>query len=308
MIYTLTLNPSIDKTVYVDDFEKNKLNKVKEVFYSAGGKGINVSKTIKAYGEESIALGFIGGHNGRFIKDKLDELSVKNDFVEINGNCRENVKVIDGDKLTEINEKGPCVSEDDIDRLIDKIKKHISKNDILVISGSVCLGVNNDIYLKIIEIVNSCGGKAILDADNDLFKLGIKAKPYAIKPNTLELCKYFGVEETDDISALKENCLKLIDMGTNEVLLSMGSKGALYVDRNTCFKVEPLNIDVKSTVGAGDAMVAALALCINKSIDVEEKIKMAVAFGSGACLSKGTEPPSVEIINDLKQKVIIKSY
>lgn len=307
MIYTLTLNPSVDKTIYINNFDKNKLNRVSKAIYSAGGKGINVSKTIKALNEESIALGFIGGHNGSFINDRLNELNIKNDFIKIRENCRENIKIIDDGNLTEINEKGPLVDNKDIEKLMDKVKRLVCKEDVLVISGSVCLGVNNDIYKEIIDIVNNCGGKVILDADNDLFKQGIKAKPYAIKPNKVELCKYFSIEETKDIYVLKDYCLKFIDMGINEVLLSMGEEGALYVDKNNSFKIEPLKIDVKSTVGAGDAMVAALALSIEKNKTVEEKIKMAVACASGACLSEGTEPSNIDIIKELKNKVIIES-
>lgn len=298
MIYTLSLNTSIDKTIYVDEDNKT--------IYSAGGKGINVSKTIKLLNRESISLGFIGGDNSNIITDRLDELKIKYDYVHIKNNIRTNTKLIDRNgNLTERNEKGPHVDISEIDAVIEKIKELLKEDDILVLSGSVCLDVDLNIYKQLTNIANNIKAKVILDADNELFKNAIEAKPYLIKPNIHELCNYYNIEETNDIKILIPLCKKLIDKGIKQIMLSMGKDGALYIDKDEVYIIEPLDINIRSTVGAGDAMVGALAISISENHDTITKLKLAAACASGACLSEGTEPASYDTVYELMSRVII---
>lgn len=301
MIYTLSLNSTVDKTIYVDEFKINSLNRTNSTIISAGGKAINVTKTIKLLDSDVISLGFIGGNNAQILTNRLDELNIKYDYVEIKNNIRENIKVIDNKgQLTELNEKGPYVEIEDIDKIKKQIKDILTKDDILVLSGSVCQNVSQDIYKEIIEIANS---KVILDADGLLFKNAIEAKPYLIKPNTHELCNYFNIEETTDIDTLIKLCKELLNKGIKEIMLSMSKDGALYFKDDEIYKIEPLDIEVKSSVGAGDAMVGALAVSLQNNYDTITKIKLAIACASGACLTLGTEPADYEVVKELLPKV-----
>lgn len=308
MIYTLTLNPGIDKTVYVENFEDYKQNIIKKALISAGGKGINVSKALKVLSYDSVALGFIGGEYGRYVINNLDEFNIKHNFIKIKNNIRENVKVIDQQgKLTELNEKGPFVDKKDVDDLLTTINSTIHSEDILVISGSAPQGVSKDIYKSIIEIVNHNGGKAILDADKDLFTYGVQAKPYLIKPNLKELCNYYNIEETNDIELLKDKCKQLLNLGIKEIMLSMGENGSLYINENEVYYAEPIKTAIESTVGAGDAMVAGLTIAIQKDLATKEKINLATACATAACLTSGTEPGDIADVNRLIKEVVIQS-
>lgn len=306
MIYTITLNPSIDKTIYVDNLKVNSLNKVKETFYSAGGKGINVSKNIATLNGKSTAMGFIGGAKGKFIINKLEELKIAHDFVDIKQDIRENLKIIDKDgNLTEINEKGPFVTKEDVEQLISKIDNTVKKDDVVVLSGSVCQNVDDDIYQRIVKIANRKGAISIVDADKELLKKAIKAKPTTIKPNIHEFCNYFNIKENCEIDILKKKGQELVAKGIKEVMISLGKDGALFICKDKCFKIEPLKIEVKSTVGAGDAMVASLAVGLENNLKDEEKITLAVALASGACLTKATEAADSTLIEKLYKEIVI---
>ena len=184
MIVTVTMNPAIDKTVDIDQLECGGLNRIKHVELDAGGKGINVSKTIHELGGNSIATGFIAGNTGKVIQNVMEEWQIQNDFIEVSGETRTNTKVFEkSGELTELNEPGPVVSEADIQALLEKLDGYAAEGTLFVLAGSVPSGVEKDIYGKIIERVHRKGAKVLLDADGELFAKALEAKPDIIKPN-----------------------------------------------------------------------------------------------------------------------------
>lgn len=178
MIITVTLNPAIDKTAQVETMVPNGLNRLSNVMLDVGGKGINVSKAIKELGGESICTGFIAGSNGKWIENQLDQLGLKYKFVNVDGNTRMNLKVLDKEmNLTELNETGQEISQNDLSRFKEELLEMVKPDDMVVLSGSVPKGVPVTIYQELIILLKEKGVKVILDADGDLFTYGIEAGP-----------------------------------------------------------------------------------------------------------------------------------
>lgn len=302
MITTVTFNPAVDKTAQVETLVTGGLNRLQNVRQDAGGKGINVSKTLKAIGVPSRATGFLAGNAGQFIRERLTDLGIAHDFVEIRGNTRTNLKVLDAAMtLTELNEAGPACSADDIRRLEETLA---AAEGILVLSGNVGPGVPEDIYRRLTETAQRRGLQVILDADGGLFREGIQAGPDVIKPNRFELSQYFGMpEETLDTDKMISLARQLMEAGTRLVVISMGEDGSLFVTADRALVLPALKIPFQSAVGAGDAMVAGLACSLEQGLDLEQTAVLAVALSAGACMTEGTQPADAVTVEDLKVRV-----
>lgn len=304
MIITVTMNPAIDKTVDINDFQYGGLNRITSVVTDPGGKGINVSKTIKHLGGKTLATGFIGGNGGITILNGLKELGIESDFIHVDGETRTNMKVVDGKgNVTELNEPGPSIKEADVEKLLAKLESMASDETLFVLAGSIPKGVDTGIYGQIIETVKRKGAKVFLDADGELFVKALKAKPDYIKPNRFELEQYFNFKEESTQDDLVEMGRKLQSQGIGTVAISLGSEGALFVLPQEAIKVPGLKVEAHSTVGAGDAMVAALTYGIDLDLSVEECIKLGIATSAGAVTTIGTKPPTRELVETLKQQV-----
>lgn len=307
MIVTVTFNPAIDKTALVDTLVVGGLNRLRDVRQDAGGKGVNVSKTLLALGSNSFATGFLAGSSGRVIEDSLDHLGIENEFVWVEGNTRTNLKVLNAKmELTELNEPGPYVEMEDVQALVELIKKKADLSSYVVLSGNVSPGVKNTIYKEMIASLKESGIRVLLDADGELFKEGIQAKPYAIKPNRFELAQYFGVREPESLEDTVLLGEKLLNDQTRLVVISMGGEGALFLSEEAFLYCPVLPIDLKSSVGAGDAMVAAMALGLENKLSLEELAILCMATSAGACTTEGTQPARLEVIEDLKDLVQIE--
>lgn len=306
MIVTVTMNPAIDKTIDVESLQVGKLNRIKRVEQDAGGKGINVSKTIKALGGDSIATGFLGGNAGRIIENVLQELGIQTDFVQVDGETRTNTKVIEASsELTELNEPGVVITEEQSEALIKKLEGYANPDTLVVLAGSLPAGVPTDTYEKVITILKGKGAKVLLDADGELFRNGIKAGPDMIKPNRDELSEYAGIDGRATDEELLEIAKTLEENGVETVAISMGSEGAMMIKEGYKVKCPVLKIKAHSAVGAGDAMVAAMAYSWEKKLEFEEMVKLCLATSAGAVTTIGTKPPSMEVIEELKQQVVI---
>lgn len=279
MIITITCNPAIDKTVYES-----------KTIFDVGGKGINVSKVLKQLGLQSIATGFVGKENSNIVIDDLNKNEIENHFIEIEGKVRTNTKIITNGKLVEQNEEGPIINKEDI----EKIKEYIESfnNDIVIISGSVSNKTDKNIYKDLITILKKQNNFVILDCSGDLLKNGIEAKPNLIKPNKKEICEIFDTNYCEDEIIEKCKCL-----GIDNICISLGEEGALFIYKDI-YKAKALNANVSSTVGAGDAMVAAFAYAKDKNMSIEDSIRFAMATSAAACETEGTKPPTYEDIMD----------
>lgn len=307
MIVTVTMNPAIDKTVDVNGFEAGGLNRITRMVSDAGGKGINVSKTICKLGGKTIATGLIGGSAGRKIVDVLNDWGIENDFVTVNGETRTNTKIVDPViGVTELNEPGPVVTDKEIEELMQKLEGYAAEDTLFVLSGSIPAGVNKDIYKQITERVHAKGSKVLLDADGDLFTASLDAVPDMIKPNRDELERYFGLDYRPGQDELVEMGKTFLERGISTVNISLGQMGALFLTAEKIYKSDALSVNVHSTVGAGDAMVAAMAYGWEQKMNMEENAKLSVATSAGAVTTIGTKPPERELVDELFEKVVLK--
>lgn len=305
-VLTVTFNPCIDKTITVSGFNYGGLNRVEEMREDMGGKGINVAKVLKSFDIECMAYTFVAGANGERFADALKKDGIDVVSTEVAGEIRTNQKLVNlSDKVTtEINEKGFCVSSDDCKKAFEIIKSHLDADTILVLAGSIPSGMDDGVYAELTHFANSVGAKVILDADTAKLKLGIEAKPYAIKPNLYEFELLTGkkLDTTDKIVSEAQN---LIQKGIELVVVSMGADGAVFVNKYNAYKATPFAIDCQSTVGAGDSMVAALSYSLHKGFDLKETAKLCVAAGSITSSKAGTQVCTKEEVTKRKDDVKI---
>ncbi|MDI6600775.1 MAG: 1-phosphofructokinase [Thermoanaerobacteraceae bacterium] len=285
MIATVTLNPAIDHTVYVERFVPCSLNRAADSEYSIGGKGINVSKVLAELGISSIALGFLGKNAGH-ISDELKEMGITPDFIEVPGNTRTNIKIIDRSNAasTEVNEPGPWITPEWLNELKERVLYWAEKCEYITFSGSLPQGLNEDIYKELIQIAKEKGARTILDADGESLRKGLESAPYMIKPNIHELKNLVG-HPLDDEREVMNVCNEIISSGIEVVIVSMGSKGSIYADSKGVYRAYPLELDVKSTVGAGDAMVAGFLYAVDRGFDGESTARFAAASSSCRIIS-----------------------
>ena len=299
MIFTVTLNPSIDYVVETENFKVGCLNRSKNEYAVAGGKGINVSCVLKELGVETKALGFAAGFTGNEIIRILNQKGIKNNFVVLEKvMTRINVK-INGKNETEINGKGPEISEREFNWLRE-ILEEAKKGDMLILSGSVPQSNVKDMYEKLAESANKKGIRFIADTEGKKLLSTLKYKPFMVKPNLKELEEIFGAKiETDEGIIAYGRKLQYYDGGGAEnVLISMGKEGAVLLcgDGRILRKKAPKG-NVLSTVGSGDSMVAGFAAGIELYGDYEKAFKLACACGSACAFSIGT--PTKEKINEV---------
>lgn len=306
MIITVTINPAVDKTVEVVRLIPGGLNRIRKVEYDAGGKGINVSKTIRELGGESIAVGFLSGSAGQIIESVLEEKGIRHDFIRIEGETRTNVKVMEeSGAVTELNEPGPVISPEHIEQLIEKITGYAGRDVLFVLSGSVPDSVDKQIYARMIRLIHEKGASVLLDADGELLRYALPEKPDIIKPNARELSAYGGYDHDISREELISLARNLQERGIGTVALSMGAQGAVFIrDRYEVFS-PALPVKAHSTVGAGDAMAAALAYAWEKKLDNDKTVRLCMAASAGAVTTVGTKPPDRELVDELMQKVVM---
>ena len=307
MIITVTMNPAIDKTVEIDQLLPGGLNRIRKVEYDAGGKGINVSKTIRELGGTSIATGFLGGNAGKTIQSVLGKKEIGNDFIQVDGETRTNTKVFEKNgAVTELNEPGPVISEDQIHALLQKLEDYADDHTLFVLAGSIPAGVDRNIYAEITRLVHKKGAKVLLDADGELFRNSLEAVPDIIKPNRVELEEYAGFDYRASQEELLNLARRIRQKGIGTVAVSMGKSGAMLVKDGYEVRCPALSVKAHSTVGAGDAMVAALAYSWDQGLDDDALTRLCIAASAGAVTTIGTKPPTRELVDQLAEQVIIE--
>ena len=308
MIYTVTLNPAVDKTVYVDNFAIDAVNRATSVRQDAGGKGINVSKTIKALGGESTAVAFLGGPSGAFIASALDEAGIAVRSFEVPGTTRTNTKVVDlvSHTYTDINEPGAPVTKALLDDALAILALGINPGDIVVLSGSLPAGADANTYARWTRACRKAGARVFLDADGEALIEGIAARPALIKPNEVELGRMLGrdlTEDADIVAAARE----LVEQGISQVMVSMGGAGAIFVTERGAWRLHQPTVDVVSTVGAGDSVVAALAYAAEQELPLDQTARLCMATGAATVMRPGTEPARRDDIDRLIDQVSIEA-
>lgn len=306
MIYTVTLNPALDKTVEIPSLTVDSVNRITTMRTDPGGKGINVSKVIKSLGGKCIATGILGGSTGRAISTALEAMGIQTGFWFVEGETRTNLKVIDpvNHTNTDLNEPGITVSEEILNGLLQELLLEVSEGDIVVLSGSLPKGSPKDTYAAWVRACKKAGAKVILDADGELLAEGLGASPYLIKPNNHELSALMG-EKLDTPEELEKAARTLMEKhNIAKIVVSMGGAGALYITEKETLYAEGLKVPVKSTVGAGDSVVAALAVSEESGKTLEETVRLSTACGAANVMCSGTQAAEYEVIKSLLPKVV----
>ena len=299
MIYTVTLDPSIDYVVRLNGFKAGITNRTESEEYYYGGKGINVSCVLAELDLDSTALGFIAGFTGEAIEEGIRNDRITTDFIKLeDGISRINIKIKAGEE-TEINGQGPHITDADLERLMEKLN-HIQNGDTLILAGSIPNTLPDDVYERMLERLKDRDIRIVVDATKKLLVNSLKYKPFLIKPNRQEISEIFDVEvETEEDT--EKYARKLLEMGAQNVLISLGGEGAMLIDEyGNKHKIGVLKEKVINTVGSGDSMVAGFVAGYEKEKSYSYALKLGSACGNATAFLPGLA--TKEKINDVLQK------
>ena len=283
MIYTLTMNPAIDFNITGQDIKKNYVNRTWNPVYTPNGKGVNVSLALKHFDCKSVVMGFFGGFSGRYIVDELHNAGVAVNPVWIDGITRINVFLNDGNDEYKFVNKGPAVSQKSQNKMINKIK-NLFDCEYLSISGSLPPGIEEYYYEQIAQICQKKKIKLILDISSTKLKDLLKYNPFLIKPNDDEVRDIFGYEITSDKTAA-DALAAIIQQGAQNVLLTMGAKGAYFTDGNDVYYSTAQKIKLLSSACAGDSALAAFLSEFLHGGGIEAALKKSAATGANVAES-----------------------
>ena len=289
MIRALCLNPAIDRSYMIDAFETGRQYRDNTPRLSVGGKGIYVARACALLGELVTVYGFIGGVNGRLVAEETRRCGCINRFIEVEGETRVTINIIDNalKRETEIIERGVSVSEDDVRRLMEALAADVAAGDLVICSGILIGGVPDDIYSRVSRLCEAAGAKCFLDSNGDHLQQSIGGRYHLFKPNRNELLAMFAAEDTRDLDAIGRLARQALSSGMESVLVSLGRNGALFVTENVCYKIGVPVVTVDSTIGCGDCTVAGFAVGVSRGLTVPDTLRLAAACGVANAASPG---------------------
>lgn len=301
MIYTCTISPSIDYTVYLDELVVGELNRTKEVDYFPGGKGINVSRVLQRLGVRNTAIAFAGGFTGKYIEEFLDAEGVMTDFIGTSEITRINAK-IKSDVESEINGPAPTINQAQQEELLVKLNQ-LRSGDYFVLAGSLTGTMPVAFYRELAGNCKMKGIHLVVDTSGPMLKELVSEQPFLIKPNQMELAELCGVEITNQADAVKY-ARELVDTGVEHVIVSLGGDGAILVTKDVVLRAKAPIGEVVNTVGAGDSLVAGFLAAISQGKDVSSAFKYGVASGSATAF--GVDLCVLVDVEELLDRVIIE--
>lgn len=308
MITTVTLNPAIDRTIVVKDFQFGAVNRIASVREDMGGKGINVARILLALGTPVRVLGFLGQENLAQVEALMERDSLPADFVLVPGTTRLNTKLLDlgSQTTTDLNEAGFTVSSIDLAALTSGLRSHVSQSDFVIFSGSVPPGLPVDIYRT---MINDCGPacRTVLDADGPLLREGLKAQPFLIKPNIQELESALDRPLSTRAAMITAARDLIRAEQVRIVLVSLGGNGCILVTADQVWFADALPVTVRGTVGAGDSMLAGFVHSLANARPLNEALAWATACGALAVSKTGTEAFGRDEVEVLARQVRIRS-
>ena len=303
MILSICPNPSIDCTIELDSLNVGKLNRVDNKVETYSGKALNVAMGVARLKEESFATGFMFDAHAKMFEHVLDKEGVKHKFVYNQGVARTNYKIIDKKSmLTEINDRGEAVSEEKQAELIALVKEMSKDFDIAVMSGSLPKGVSPEFYGRVLSVIPK-EVKVIVDTEKMNMLSALNSREvFMVKPNLRELESFTG-EIVRDLHDMVRASKKYLNKGAQHVLVSLGGEGAVLTNGTDSYFCKSASVAVNSTVGAGDSMVAATCVGIQKGADMPEILRMATAAGTAAVTTSGTNLFYRDKYNEIYAKV-----
>ncbi|MEG2354097.1 MAG: 1-phosphofructokinase family hexose kinase [Clostridium sp.] len=306
MITILTFNPSIDKMYRVNSIEIGEVQRVISTNCTAGGKGLNVAKVCKTLGENPLAMGFLGGFNGEYIKNELKKLDIKNKFTNINQETRNCLNIIEDDlNSTEFLEKGPVIEASDLIKFESDLDNVLKETKILVASGSYCQNMPLDYYRQIGYICKNYDIKFILDTSGEALKVALESNPYLIKPNTDEIKQLLNINVKSKEEIISAG-MSLIEMGAQNVCISLGKNGMIYLNNEEIYEVTVPKVEALNTVGSGDSTIGGFSVGILRGYDTISLLKLANACGISNALNMETGFVKLEEVDNFLGEVQVK--
>jgi 1-phosphofructokinase len=307
-IATVSLNPAIDQTAFVPNFTAGTVNRVAHEQSDAGGKGVNVASFLAHFGLPVAVTGLLGDQNAGPFERLFADKEIDDHFVRVAGRTRVNVKIVDEvqDRVTDLNFPGLAPSAADLEHLMAAVDELCHDTQWFVLSGSLPAGVPEDIYADLVRWLKARGKKVLLDTSGPPFAAAIGCAPDVIKPNIDELRELSG-RSLDTEAELVSTVRELIAQGINLVAVSMGKDGAVFVERDAAMLVLPTAIAVRSTVGAGDAMVAGIVTGTLRGLDLAGRARLATAFSLGALGEIGPNLPPRVVVESYVERVRVRA-
>lgn len=290
MITTVTLNPALDKLLSVDEIRVGETNRTRIISTSAAGKGIDVAKVLRDLDIEVTATGFLGGEIAPVFVDYMKKRKIQNCMVPIQECTRTNIQLFGKDgKRTELLEKGPDVTAEECSALLAKTNELAQKSSVVTICGSAPGGVSEDYFRELMRTARQPTAKnpgtiLITDTSGALLKAALKEKPYLIKPNRSEMMELMGNTDASDDEMIAF-AQQLVKDGVSYILISMGKDGAMLVCEKGVWHGSAPDVDVKSTLGCGDTMVASLSLSLEQKLEPDDMLRNAIALSSANAMT-----------------------
>ena len=304
MIFTVTLNPAVDREMTVDTISFDTVLRALDWQVDCGGKGFNVARMLKSLGISSMALGFAAGKSGEMLADKLQSLGIETDFIWVEGETRTNVSIVSAEngQYVKVNEPGPTITETDLGLLAKKIGDRVEAGDWWVLAGSLPPGVPPTYYSELITIIQSAGAKVFLDTSDEALRQNCAAKPLLVKPNDEEAHELTGlpVGTKEEIAAVGT---AISAMGPANVIISLGKKGAVLVNDGKAWLAASPKIVAANPIGAGDSMVAGVVWGLSQGDSMQDALCKGIACGAATAGQKGTSVGSLEQVNQLLAEV-----
>jgi len=304
VIYTLTLNPAIDRELTVPEITFNAVLRASALRLDCGGKGFNVSRALAAWGTESVALGFVGGLTGQRIAAGLTELGIRTDFVQIAGETRTNISIVSQGQAhyVKVNEAGPTITPAVQAALLQQVRELARAGDWWVLSGSLPPGVAVTIYADVIQSVQSAGARVVLDTSGAALAHGCRARPFLAKPNAVEAEELAGTPVTPPQEP-RAAAGAIHALGVKNILISLGKSGALLSDGEQCWLAQSPPVEERNPIGAGDSLVAGLVWGLSRTLSLPEALRWGVAGGAAAASLDGTAVGTRPMVEALAQEV-----
>jgi 1-phosphofructokinase len=306
-IATVTLNPAIDRTVSIPNFQAGKVNRVQHTQSDPGGKGVNVAWFLVDYGFQTAVTGFLGEDNPLLFERLFTQKQIEDRFVRIAGSTRVGIKIIDPEKqeTTDINFPGQAPTGADVQRLFQIVEDLTADCVWFVLAGSLPAGVSPDIYAELVSLIKSKGRAVALDTSGEALRRSLAAGPTLIKPNIDELQELVGYQLTTHVYLIQA-ARQWLDQGIQTVVVSMGAEGAIFVEADEAILAQPPQVTVKSTVGAGDAMVSGTVAAKTGNTSLADCARLGTAFSLSAVTNVGAGLPSLEAIETFKRQVNVR--
>ena len=304
MIYTVTLNPTIDRTIHFPQLKVGELNRASCSRTDLSGKGVNVSVALQRLGIESVMLGFVAGVYGQVLEQGLGAQGYRYDFLHVPGETRSNITVIDQARgvTTKLNEAGPLIRTKDLAALERRILDRIQVGDTCIFSGGLPPGLPADTYGRLIALAKERGAITVLDTSGAALAEGCRAGPDFVKPNDVEAAALVGMP-FDTREDWIEGTAAIRGLGPQHVLLSLGSRGTVLATDAAVWLAEPPVIKEVSAVGAGDASMAAGLWAWMRHLAAEEIVRWATAAGTATAMEDGTEIPTLDKIEEVYESI-----